>query len=269
MAARPPSRSTSNLEPPRKSVELEDPGAHELGIVLRLNYGLLQFLISDRIDSSADEEYFSDASEGRRRTSGLESPLLSTSPIPKTRVERVDDKPSHGETPGSPAYNKRQQDAVPDELEIVPEGRLSKRNSTQFLEPTASPGGMVVPRTVVEKIDPSSPSYGDVPGTAAYEKRLADAAPDVVLKSPASGGQAPAFPLFSGNDEAKRTSPQQASIPETVITRVDSRPAHGEVSGTAAHDMRCQDAEPDVLERQDDATGKLCILKHSSGGRLT
>lgn len=226
-------------------------------------------LITDHVDSSADDEYFSDASEGRRRPSRPESPLRSPSPIPKTRVERVDDKPSYGEVPGSPAYEKRREDAVPDELEIVPEGRLSKRSSTQFLEPATLPGGMVIPRTVVEKIDPSSPSYGDVPGTAAYEKRLADATPDLVLKSPVSGKQAAAFPLFSDTDGAERTQPPQIPIPETVITRVDSRPAHGELEETAAHEMRRQDAEPDVLEHESDPTGKHQGLQHSSGGRLT
>ena len=165
--------------------------------------------------------------------------------------------------PGSPAYEKRRQDAVPDELEIVPEGRLSKRSSTQFLEPTASPGGMVVPRTVVEKVDPSSPSYGDVPGTAAYEKRLADAAPDVVLKSPEPGRQANAFPRFSDTAPGEWADSPQIPIPETVVTRVDSRPAHGEVDGTAAHDVQRQDAEPDVLEHMSDPTGKHRVLKHS------
>lgn len=225
-------------------------------------------LISHHVDSSADDEYFSDASEGRRRPSRPESPLRSPSPIPKTRVERVDDKPSYGEMPGSPAYEKRREDAVPDELEIVPEGRLSKRSSTQFLEPAASPGGMVIPRTVVEKIDPSSPSYGDVPGTAAYEKRLADAAPDLVLKSPISGKPAAALPLFSDIDGAERTQPLH-SIPETIITRFDSHPAHGEVDGTAAHDMRREDAEAGVLEQESDPTGKHQVLQRSSGGRLT
>lgn len=220
-------------------------------------------LITDHVDSSADDEYFSDASEGRRRPSRPETPLRSPSPIPKTRVERVDDKPSYGEVPGSPAYEKRREDAVPDELEIVPEGRLSKRSSTQFLEPATSSGGMVIPRTVVEKIDPSSPSYGDIPGTVAYEKRLADAAPDLVLKSPIPGKQAAAFPLFSDIDGAERTQPPQVPIPETVITRVDSHPAHGEVEEIAAHDMRRQDTEPDVLEHESDPTGKHQGLQHS------
>ena len=171
--------------------------------------------------------------------------------------------------PGSPAYEKRREDAVPDELEIVPEGRLSKRSSTQFLEPAASPGGMVIPRTVVEKIDPSSPSYGDVPGTEAYEKRLADAAPDLVLKSPISGKPAAALLVFSDIDGAERSQPPQVPIPETIITRVDSHPAHSEVDGTVVHGKRRQDAEADVLEQESDPTGKHQVLQHSSGGRLT
>lgn len=215
-----------------------------------------KLLVNFWVDSSADEEYFSDASEGRRHTSRPASPLCSISPIPKTRVERVDEQPSYGETPGSPAYDKRQQDAVPDELEIVPEGRLSKRSSRSFLEPAASPGGTVIPRTVVEKVDPSSPSHGDVPGTAAYEQRLADATPDVVVRAPEPGEKSPPISLFPDNSSEEKQKSTNVPIPETVITRVDSRPAHGEVEGTAAFDMRRQDASPDVLKQESDPTGK-------------
>jgi hypothetical protein len=228
---------------------------------LRVTEALMQTLTSNQTESSADEEYFSDASEGRRRNSRTGSPFRSPSPIPKTRVERVDDKPSHGEVPGSPGYEKRRQDAVPDEVEIVPEGKLSKRSSTQFLEPTAAPGGTVIPRTVVEKVDPSSPSHGDVPGTAAYQKRLADAPPDVVLKSPESGTQARSLSFFTDNDGVEPMESPQVPIPETVITRVDSHPAHGEVEGTAAYDMRRQDAEPDVLEHNGNPTGERPVTK--------
>jgi hypothetical protein len=77
-----------------------------------------------------------------------------------------------------------------------------------------------------------------------------------VLKSPVSGKQAAPLPLFSDIDGAERTQPPQVPIPETVITRVDSHPAHGEVEGTAAHDMRRQDAGPDALEHESDPTGK-------------
>lgn len=46
-----------------------------------------------------------------------------------------------------------------------------------------TPGGTPIPKTVVERVD-DEPSYGEVPGTDAYNKRLADANPDVVVKVP-------------------------------------------------------------------------------------
>lgn len=107
------------------------------------------------------------------------------SPIPITRVERVDDEPAHGEVPGTAAYNIRTQDAVPDEIEVIPEGQRSRSTSRLREEDRPStPGGSPVPKTVVEKVDPDKPGYGDVPGTAAYEMRTADAVPDEVVTSP-------------------------------------------------------------------------------------
>ena len=109
----------------------------------------------------------------------------ATSPIPVTRVERVDDQPSYGEVPGTDAYNKRVQDAVPDEVEVVPEGARSRSASRVSVQDRPfTPGGSPVPRTVVEKLDPDTPSYGDIPGTHAHKVRAADAVPDVVLKVP-------------------------------------------------------------------------------------
>lgn len=149
---------SDELAPPRKSVELEDPGAKEL-------------------DSS--DEHFSDASEGRPARNE------ATSPIPITRVERVDDEPAHGEVPGTEAYKMRTQDAVPDEVEIVPDGQRSRSTSrVSASDRPLTPGGTPIPKTIVEKIDPDKPSYGDVPGTHAHQLRLADAQPDVILKVP-------------------------------------------------------------------------------------
>ncbi|EAT81341.2 hypothetical protein SNOG_11633 [Parastagonospora nodorum SN15] len=148
------------LAPPRKSVELEDPGAKEL-------------------EEASSDEHFSDASEGHA------SRNEATSPIPITRVERVDDAPAHGEVPGTDAYKKRTQDAVPDEVEIVPEGSRSRSTSrVSVSDRPLTPGGTAVPKTIVEKIDPDQPSYGDVPGTHAHQLRLADAAPDIIVKAP-------------------------------------------------------------------------------------
>jgi len=157
------------LAPPRKSVELEDPGAKELA------------------DSS--DEHFSDATEGQPARSDM------TSPIPITRVERVDDEPAHGEVPGTDAYNMRTQDAVPDEVEIVPEGARSRSASrVSASDRPLTPGGTPVPKTIVEKIDPDQPSYGDVPGTLAHQQRLADATPDVVVRAPEEPSQSSSNP---------------------------------------------------------------------------
>lgn len=142
----------------------------------------------------------------------------------------------------------RTQDAVPDELEIVPEGQDSRRGSTQH-EPdrTSTPGGTPIPRTVVEKIDPESPSHGDVPGTPAHAIRKADAVTDII--KPASS------PEPDSASEPKSASSTEVPVPRMVVTRIDSKPAHGEVPGTEAYEIRKGDAEPDVLEKQADVPG--------------
>ena len=142
------------------------------------------------IESSDD--HFSSASEGTPNPNRLSVGSNPQSPIPITRVERVDDRAAHGEVPGTPAYEKRTQDAVPDEIEIVPEGRRSRsgtqsRSRSNSLLPNSrpqTPGGSPVPRTVVEKVD-DKPSYGEVDGTLAKELRMADAEPDEVRRAPA------------------------------------------------------------------------------------
>ena len=119
--------------------------------------------------------------------------------MPITRVERVDDSVGYGEVPGTPAYEMRMADAVPDEIEVVPEGRRS-RSATTSSQPRsrshsqlstgsrpATPGGTPIPRTVVEKVD-FKPSYGEVEGTPAKEMRMADATPDEIRKAPKSAG---------------------------------------------------------------------------------
>lgn len=205
----------------------------------------------------SDDEHFSDASEGKE----LSRPVTPSSPIPRTRVERVDDAPAHGEVPGTPAYDQRTKDAVPDEMEVVPEGSLSKRASQNFDRPT-TPGGSFAPRTVVEKVDPSATSYGDDPGSRAFQHRKTDSVPDLVLKAPGDSRRREA------DEMSPTSSASNMQIPETIITRVDSRPAHGEVEGTEAYEKRRQDAEPDVLEQKDDVRGKL-LQGRASGESLT
>lgn len=144
----------------------------------------------------------------------------------------------------------REQDAVPDELEIIPEGSDSRPSSrTHQKEQLSSPGGMPIPKTVVEKVDPASPSHGDVPRTAAHSVRKADAVPDIILQAPGDG-DAPVSGSRSGS-----ISPE-IPIPTTVITKVDSDPSHGEVPGTDAFEIRKGDAQPDVIEKKGDVSGK-------------
>lgn len=207
---------------------------------------LIQSLVS-----SDEDEYFSDASEGRKRSS---RPITPASPIPKTRLEKVDDEPSYGEVPGTPAYEKRMLDAVPDEVEVLPEGQLSKRSS-QLLEPPTTPGGTVIPRTIVEKVDLDSASWGDIPKTSAYLQRQMDAVPDVILKTPAPGRRE----SYSEDAMAEEGAPSTVSIPETIITRVDTEPAHVEIPGTEALKKRSLDAAPDILERPGNGSGKPSV----------
>ncbi|GAD93390.1 conserved hypothetical protein [Paecilomyces variotii No. 5] len=228
MSDRPSRPSSAYLEPPAKSIELEDPGAQEPA-------------------SGSDEEHFSDASEGRR-ASISRPPSRGESPIPITRVEKVDDEPSYGEVPGSTAYEKRQQDAVPDEVEVVPDGQHSRRGSRVELEEDVIPSGNTVPRTLVEKVDPEEPSYGEVPGTEAYERRKADAAPDLVFKADESGSRSNSI---DASQQEQKTPP--SPVPQTLLSRVDSIPADGTTSAPHAHRRRPSDALPDATETVEDA----------------
>ncbi|KAK5109373.1 hypothetical protein LTR62_007039 [Meristemomyces frigidus] len=154
----------SALQPPH--INTVDPGAHEL---------------------SSEDEHFSSASEGDTPHGHARAPST-----PITRVERVDNQPTHGEVPGTDAYNLRAQDAVPDEVEIVPDGQRSRSGtrsralsgiSQEGAERPSTPGGTPIPKTIVERVD-DKPAHGEVEGTFARELRLADAEPDEVRRAP-------------------------------------------------------------------------------------
>jgi hypothetical protein len=193
-------------------------------------------------ESSDSDDHFSDAQSGLEHTSG------DISPVPLTRVEKVDDEPSHGEVPGTDAYHKRVQDAAPDEIEIIPEGTESRPRSAMNTQ-SPTPEGQPVPITVVEKVDPAAPSHGEVPGTLAHDIRAADAVPDVVVKTGSHSS--------SPSDRSRANStPGDRPIPVTKVEKVDTAPSHGEVLGTKAFELRKGDAEPDIVEEVGDAPGK-------------
>ena len=164
--------------------------------------------------------------------------------------------------PGTAAYRLRAQDAVPDELEIIPDRADSGQASSQKNNKAAKrPAEIQVPKTVVEKVDLASPSHGDVPGTESYEKRMADAVPDVILQAPPHG--------HTSTDTPAETKQANVPIPTTVITKVDSKPSHGEVSDTDAYNIRTMDAKPDKVVEKGDATGKFIHRLVPSSERLT
>jgi hypothetical protein len=110
------------------------------------------------------------------------------SPIPKMRVEKVDDEPSYGEVPGTQAYKMREADATPDEIAIIPDGTLPNGTPKDALKsPTQdhssqrsqSPGGHPIPRTVVEE---SADVEGSVEHPEVKERHAADAPPDLVIQ---------------------------------------------------------------------------------------
>jgi hypothetical protein len=124
------------------------------------------------LDSSSDtDDHFSDAKSG---------PDEPPSPIPKTRVEKVDDEPSYGEVPGTEAYRMREEDAQPDEIAIIPDPDNPSRSRAQSYVRPPTPGGHPIPKTLVEET-PDSP--GSVTHPEVEKKHRADPPPDLVLKA--------------------------------------------------------------------------------------
>jgi hypothetical protein len=102
------------------------------------------------------------------------------SPIPKTRVEKVDDKPAYGEVPGTQAYALREGDAEPDEIAIIPDPSEPSKPEPEQTPRSPTPGGHPIPTTVVEETP-------DVEGSVTHpenrQRRKSDAHPDLVVKA--------------------------------------------------------------------------------------
>ncbi|KAK7970778.1 hypothetical protein PG988_009851 [Apiospora saccharicola] len=152
----PEERKSDSLEAPDRK-GLEDAGAHELAA------------------SSDSEDHFSDAQSAPSESAEPKSP------VPITRVEKVDDEPSYGEVPGTEAYEKRIGDAAPDEVAVIPdpETESSAKDAT-----TPTLDSQPVPKTVVDET-------ADAPGSTTQhyheDLRKADAAPDYIRKADGTG----------------------------------------------------------------------------------
>lgn len=94
----------------------------------------------------------------------------------------------------------------------------------------------------MEKVD-SEPSYGEVPGTDAYNMRVEDAQPDQIAVMPEDES---AKPKKSPID--RPLTPGGHPIPITVVERVDASSAPpGGLHGTSPRHVHKADAEPDVI----------------------
>ncbi|KAI8169385.1 hypothetical protein K4K54_002536 [Colletotrichum sp. SAR 10_86] len=170
-------KEDETLSPPKRS-SISDPGAHDL------------------------EDHFSDAQS---------APLSpGTSPIPKTRVEKVDDEPSYGEVPGTEAYRMREGDAEPDEIAI--QENKSEEETSSDAVPPPSPGGQPIPKTVVEEVPGTSGPHSE----EYAEKRKADAPADLVLKAEDD--------VKDDGSNTEFDAPAPAPAPAPVLPQVPSLP---------------------------------------------
>ncbi len=169
----------NSLSPPDRP-GTADPGAHELGTESCAAPSFCPFLCSLRwksdsppAEASDSEEHYSDAQ------SGPVTPARA-SPIPKTRVEKVDDKPAYGEVPGTQAYRLREGDAEPDEIAIIPDPSNPSKAEPEHPPQSLTPGGHPIPTTVVQE---TPDAEGSVTQPENRQRRKSDARPDLVVKA--------------------------------------------------------------------------------------
>jgi hypothetical protein len=97
------------------------------------------------------------------------------------RVEKVSTEPSYGEVPGTEAYRKREGDATPDEIAVIPD-RVGLSKEDQALDPSfrpPTPGGHPIPTTRVEE---TADAAGSTTHHDIERRHHDDPAPDVVVR---------------------------------------------------------------------------------------
>lgn len=138
----------------------------------------------------------------------------------------------------------RSQDAVPDELEIIPDGEKSRPHSrTNDKGLNTAREGSPIPKTVVQKLDPTSPSHGEVPGTTAYSIRAADAAPDVITKI--------RDPEEEIAEQKQFLKPNETPIPKIVQPKAESEWSQGEVLALKPYEVDKENTTTNAVEQGD------------------
>lgn len=104
----------------------------------------------------------------------------------------------------------------------------------------------------MEKVD-NEPSFGEVPGTEAYQKRASDAEPDEIAVAPESSSA-----VGEPEDRKQDSSSEKPQVPLTVVEEtVDSA---GSITHSGTHHE--SDAVPDKVVKVDE--GKSDEDKSSS-----
>lgn len=138
----------------------------------------------------------------------------------------------------------RSQDAVPDELEIIPDGEKSRPYSgTNDKGLNTAREGSPIPITVVQKLDPISPSHGEVPGTTAYSVRAADAAPDVITKI-----RDPEEEIAEHNQFLKAN---ETPIPKIVQPKAESEWSQGEDLALKPYEVDKENSTTNAVKQGD------------------
>ncbi len=216
-----------------------------------------------RTEPESDDQ-FTDAMSEQTRTRSHPRPV---SPIPITRVERVDHEASYGEVPGTDAYEMRTEDARPDEVAFIDEVR---EPDTPVSAAPVSPRGQPIPKTVLEEV-PASPVLGSISRTNSHKRHASDAQPDIVLQvedtavSP-SVSRSPerlSIPaaMESSNDEEASGIPFPLIVPSQGLTNSGS-PANHETRSSleAPISQRVDDDDKEAMreeepEAEDDGDG--------------
>ncbi|KAK3495855.1 hypothetical protein B0T13DRAFT_512754 [Neurospora crassa] len=210
----------NSLSPPERQGTM-DPGAHEL-------------------PGSDTEDHYSDA---------ISSPKAPSSPIPRTRVERVDDKPAYGEVPGTKAYSMREGDAKPDEFAIIPDPDTKLSTEEHDQRRPSTPGGRPIPMTVVEETPDST---GAVTHHEIEARHRVDSPPDVLLKA---DGQKVEHEKGGDNDQP---SPDSPSLGPSLLEKEEAKDdAHDNVvRDNAKTDDEDADEDESNKEKENDVEVK-------------